>query len=295
MSEIELTCGGDRLRVATLGAEARSWRAGGVDLLWPGDPAIWPEIAPILFPVVGWTRDGARVAGRRYDLGLHGFARRLTFEVARAEADFVRLEARDDDATRAIYPFAFTFAVEHRLAPGAWEIALEIVNAGDAPMPYACGLHPGFNWPFGGAPREGARGDVCGGGAGRRSRDCAGRPDRGDAAADPRAGRQGSAALRRAVRQRRACVSSTPPAARCGSSRLTAPRSRSTSAISRISPFGPNPPHRSSASKPGPATAIPPGSTANSSQKPGMRTLAPGERARHLADVPFPSRLKRLP
>ncbi len=24
-------------------------------------------------------------------------------------------------------------------------------------MPYACGLHPGFNWPFGGAPRDGAQ------------------------------------------------------------------------------------------------------------------------------------------
>ena len=29
-----------------------------IDLLWPGDPAIWSQISPILFPVVGWTRDG---------------------------------------------------------------------------------------------------------------------------------------------------------------------------------------------------------------------------------------------
>ena len=46
-----------------------AWSVGGRDLLWPGDPAIWDQISPILFPVVGWTRDGARVAGRQYPLG----------------------------------------------------------------------------------------------------------------------------------------------------------------------------------------------------------------------------------
>ena len=155
-SDVLLSQGEARLRVARLGAEARGWSVGGVELLWPGDPAIWGETSPILFPVVGWTRDGARVGGRRYDLGLHGFARRMTFDVERAAADFVRLVARDDAATRAVYPFAFALAVEYRLAGAALEVALETTNCGDSAMPYACGLHPGFNWPFAGAPRAGA-------------------------------------------------------------------------------------------------------------------------------------------
>ena len=67
------------------------WSVGGRDLLWPGDPAIWDEISPILYPVVGWTRDGARVGGRQYPLGLHGFARRQDFEVEAAGGDFARL------------------------------------------------------------------------------------------------------------------------------------------------------------------------------------------------------------
>ncbi len=156
MSEVELICGEARLRVAALGAEARGWRVGTTQMLWPGDPAIWPEISPILFPVVGWTRNGARVGGRPYALGLHGFARRQLFAAERVEKDFVRFVARDDDATRAVYPFGFHFAVEHRLRGDAWEVALEVTNTGDIPMPYACGLHPGFNWPFGSAKREGA-------------------------------------------------------------------------------------------------------------------------------------------
>jgi galactose mutarotase-like enzyme len=156
-SDVLLTQGEARLRVARFGAEARGWSVGGVELLWPGDPAIWDGISPILFPVVGWTRDGARVGGRRYDLALHGFARRLTFDIERRETDFVRLVARDDEATRAVYPFAFALAAEYRLAGDTLEVVLEATNCGHSAMPYACGLHPGFNWPFAGAKRSGAR------------------------------------------------------------------------------------------------------------------------------------------
>jgi galactose mutarotase-like enzyme len=152
-----LAAGEARLCVARLGAEARGWSVGDVQLLWPGDPAIWPDVSPILFPIVGWTRDGVRVAGHRYDLGVHGFARKLTFEIEAASTDFVRLVARDDAMTRALYPFAYTFRVEHRLTPGSWEVALKVENTGASPIPYACGLHPGFNWPFAGAAREGAQ------------------------------------------------------------------------------------------------------------------------------------------
>ena len=144
MSQIVLEAGEARLAVALLGAEARSWRVGGAELLWPGDPAIWPEISPLLFPVVGWTRDGARVAGRQYALGLHGFARRLTYRVERQEGGFVRLVAGDDEATRAVYPFAFDFAVEYVISGREWRVTLEASNTGEIPMPYACGLHPGF-------------------------------------------------------------------------------------------------------------------------------------------------------
>ena len=79
MTEITLTHSDARATIALLGAEARSWRIAGRDLLWPGDPAIWSDISPILYPVVGWTRGSEeRVDGVRYPLGLHGFARFLT-------------------------------------------------------------------------------------------------------------------------------------------------------------------------------------------------------------------------
>ena len=153
---IALAAGEARLAIARHGAEATAWSVDGVELLWPSDPAIWGEISPILDPVVGWTRDGARVGGRCYPLRLHGFASGEDFAVESAGDAFARLALRDNARTRALYPFAFEFAVEYRLAGAALEITLEIANPGDAPAPYACGLHPGFRWPFAGAERAGA-------------------------------------------------------------------------------------------------------------------------------------------
>jgi galactose mutarotase-like enzyme len=153
---IGLAAGEARLAIARRGAQATTWSVGGVDLLWPGDAAVWSEISPILYPVVGWTRDGARVGGRHYPLRLHGFASGEDFSVETAGGAFARLRLRDNPKTRALYPFAFELAVEYRLVDAALEITLEVANPGDAPAPYACGLHPGFRWPFAGAERAGA-------------------------------------------------------------------------------------------------------------------------------------------
>jgi galactose mutarotase-like enzyme len=155
-SAVALAAGEARLAVARRGAEAIAWSVGGVEMLWPGDPAIWAEISPVLYPVVGWTRDGVRVGGRRYPLGLHGFASGEDFAVETAGGAFARLTLRDNVKTRALYPFAFEFAVEYRLAGPALEITLEVANPGDAAAPYACGLHPGLRWPFAEAGRAGA-------------------------------------------------------------------------------------------------------------------------------------------
>lgn len=153
---VELASGAARARIALRGAELRQWRVGGRDLVWTPDPEIWAEAAPILFPVVGWTRNGeARIGGRTYPLGLHGFARFCAFDLAERSPDRAVFEMRDHAATRAQYPFAFVLRVAYALTPDALEVSLLVENSGDAPMPYACGLHPGFVWAFdGGAPQD---------------------------------------------------------------------------------------------------------------------------------------------
>ena len=64
---VALAIDGATASVALAGAEPRSWRVGGRELLWHGDPAHWGERAPILFPVVGASAGGmVRIGGENY-------------------------------------------------------------------------------------------------------------------------------------------------------------------------------------------------------------------------------------
>lgn len=144
--------GGDLAEIKPFGAELHRWRARGVELIRELDETVWDRTAPVLFPVVGWTRNGAaRVDGQTYPLALHGFAWRKRFALAERGEDFLRLVLTDDHETRALYPFAFRFEVTFRLGDGWLEQALIVTNADDRTLPYACGLHPGFRWPFAGS------------------------------------------------------------------------------------------------------------------------------------------------
>lgn len=151
MSRVELADGSARAAVSRRGAELRSWSVDGVPLIWTPDDTIWPETAPILFPVVGWTRGGRiLVDSMSHPLGVHGFARHLAFEVVEQEAHRVRFCARASDETRASYPFDWSLEVTHTLTGPRLETKLKVANLGSRPMPYACGVHPGFCWPFAG-------------------------------------------------------------------------------------------------------------------------------------------------
>lgn len=153
---ITLEAGNTRAAITPEGAEIKEWSVGQNPLLWRADPVVWSETAPLLFPVVGWTKDGQiRVDGKTYPLGLHGFARHRTFRVVEQGNDYVRLELESDAATRALYPFEFCLTVDYHLDSAMLSVALSVENRGARPMPYACGVHPGFRWPFaGGAPLD---------------------------------------------------------------------------------------------------------------------------------------------
>ncbi len=153
---IRLQAGAAHACIAEEGAEIVEWVVGGKPLLWRKDPAVWNETAPLLFPVVGWTKNHqVRVGAKCYPLGLHGFARYRTFRLAEQGDDCVRLTLASDADTRALYPFEFSLSVDVRLGEATISVEIGVANCGTGPMPYACGLHPGFRWPFaGGAPEN---------------------------------------------------------------------------------------------------------------------------------------------
>ena len=152
MSEtVEISSGDSVARIARRGAELKSWKVAGRELIWPGDEVFWAESAPILFPVVGWTRDGVVVEGRRYRLGLHGFAREQDFVVAERAADRVVFRLTANPATRALYPFEFVLEVGIEIKTNTLRITINVINQDAHLLPFACGLHPGFHWPLPGA------------------------------------------------------------------------------------------------------------------------------------------------
>ena len=156
-AQFVLASGDARAVIGTLGAEPLAWSVGGRELLWQPDPAVWPRISPVLFPVVGRAAGGIiRVGGRAYEMPIHGFAPDSAFEPVEQGQNRLRLVLRDDADTRRRYPFAFSLSVEYLLdGDGALSAAFEVANRGDAAMPYALGLHPGFRWPFAGGARDG--------------------------------------------------------------------------------------------------------------------------------------------
>ena len=155
---IELTSGPARARISPQGAEWLGWSMDGRELLWAPDGVHWDRTAPVLFPVCGWTRGGvARVGGKTYPLGLHGFAMGERFVVVGQGADHITLRLTETAATLAQYPFPFQLEVTYRLDGSGVEVAGLIRNAGEAPMPYAFGLHPGFRWPLAGGDKPAHR------------------------------------------------------------------------------------------------------------------------------------------
>ncbi|MDO9413002.1 MAG: aldose 1-epimerase family protein [Pseudolabrys sp.] len=146
---IILRSGDATARVALHGAELTSWTVGGREVMWSADPQYWARSAPILFPVVGASRDGAvSIAGKTFAMPQHGFARDSVFDVVERSDDAVTLRLIDNGLARMHYPFSFALAVTVKLAGDELTIEFSVENTGGSTMPYQLGWHPAFVWPF---------------------------------------------------------------------------------------------------------------------------------------------------
>jgi galactose mutarotase-like enzyme len=152
----------DRLSatINPFGAELSSLRdAEGRELMTDADPAYWSGRAPLLFPIVGrLVDDRYRLDGGEYPLPQHGFARRQMFEAIDQGPDRAVFRLADNEATRAVYPFAFTLDAAFALAGATLSIDVTVANRGERDMPASFGFHPAFAWPLPyGRPREAHR------------------------------------------------------------------------------------------------------------------------------------------
>ena len=139
-----------RASIKAQGAElCRLQTLGGLDLLWNGDPAVWPRHAPHLFPIIGRAKDDLlRHQGRDHRIPPHGFARGLPFRMVRLTREDCTLVLKDDETTRAMYPFAFELRINLALDGPSLRVVYELINPGQDPLPACLGAHPAFRWPL---------------------------------------------------------------------------------------------------------------------------------------------------
>lgn len=148
---MKITIKNDRFEacVDSYGAQLCSLRsADGTEYLWQGDPEIWKEHAPNLFPYIGRMTDKSYVCqGKTYHMNIHGIAKYREFELEEQSDTALVFRLDSDEDTLSAYPFSFTFRVLFTLKENRLEITYRVTNSGEQKMYYGVGGHPGFCVP----------------------------------------------------------------------------------------------------------------------------------------------------
>lgn len=136
--------------VAERGAEIQSIRAAdGTEFFWSGDKAIWPKHGPNLFPYLANLTEGKyTLAGKTYEMGLHGFVPYSELAVESREDSRITFRLSANEETMKCYPFSFIYRVAYTLEQCRLLVTYSVENTGDQPMYFGIGGHPGFHLPI---------------------------------------------------------------------------------------------------------------------------------------------------
>ncbi|MBQ9086653.1 MAG: aldose 1-epimerase family protein [Clostridia bacterium] len=137
--------------VSDRGAEIQSIQdATGCEYIWQAQaPGLWEDHALILFPICGRLWDGYCTHGEgKYFMECHGFAQFMTFSAEKRSENELCMILRGTEETRRMYPFDFELIINYRLDKNQLSCTASVKNTGEETMPFAFGLHPGFNLPL---------------------------------------------------------------------------------------------------------------------------------------------------
>lgn len=136
------------IQVSEHGAELQSIRKDDYEYLWQGNPEYWGRRSPVLFPIVGSVWEKCfRVDGKVYEMGQHGFARDMDFELVSAADTEVWYRLKSSEKTLAAYPWPFVLEIGYRLEGSSVEVLWKVTNPGETEMYFQIGAHPAFNFP----------------------------------------------------------------------------------------------------------------------------------------------------
>lgn len=118
------------------------------EVLWDGNPKVWPKHSPLLFPMIGqsylrhYNHDG-----KRYPMEPHGFAWTSVFEFTKATDIELHAVLESSEETLKIYPFHFKVEAIHQVIDDTILVSWRITNTGSKTMYFNIGGHPAFNIP----------------------------------------------------------------------------------------------------------------------------------------------------
>lgn len=139
-----LHCGPLAASISDIGGQLCSLTYDGNELIWQGDGIHWSEHAPNLFPFCGKVpSDRYSWQGKSYPMPIHGFLSASQMTPVSANDRSLVLSLTDTPASRAVYPFSFALTLRYTLTDRSL-ICEATVQAGDTPLPFSFGAHPGF-------------------------------------------------------------------------------------------------------------------------------------------------------
>ncbi len=143
--EVTLKSGNNTARIAQHGAELKSLVIGGREFMWSGDPAYWPNTAPVMFPMIGTLKDNKTlILGKEYSLPKHGFTRDLELKQEETTDNSVMFSLEQSEYTKQFYPFDFRFTIRYTLSDNKLTVTHTVRNNDKDDMPYCIGGHPAF-------------------------------------------------------------------------------------------------------------------------------------------------------
>ncbi len=136
--------------ISETGAEIKSLKKDSYEYIWSGDPRVWANTAPFLFPIVCKLKDDKYLLnGKTYEMGKHGFVRNKPFVVESASEVSVTMLYTENEETLKMYPYNFEFRAIYTLDGSSLKVEYRVNNTNNCDMYFSVGAHEAYATPEG--------------------------------------------------------------------------------------------------------------------------------------------------
>ena len=105
--------------------------------------------SPILFPIVGKLKDNKAIIDDKVcEMGQHGFARDMKFEVVKDEPNEKEYVLKANEETLKKYPYLFKLTVKYHVKDDTLTVSYEVENTDTKNIFFGIGAHPAFKCDY---------------------------------------------------------------------------------------------------------------------------------------------------